>query len=152
MANDRSYPARPFLGVSALILHKGHVLLAQRGNPPAMGIWSLPGGAVETGETLSAAVKRELMEEAGLQIDPLYVADLVEILRHDDSGRCERHFVIAVFFCTMPGTDETLPPVLAGDDAMDVRWVSQDALSDYPLTDGTLAVIEKILSAAHMPA
>ncbi|WP_157967668.1 NUDIX hydrolase [Cohaesibacter intestini] len=150
MANDRSYPARPFLGVSALVLHNGHVLLAQRGNPPAIGVWSLPGGAVETGEALSASIKRELMEEAGLQIDPLYVADLVEILRHDASGRCERHFVIAVFFCTVRDADGMLPPVVAGDDAMDVRWVSPDALSDYALTDGTLAVIEKILSGTRM--
>ena len=152
MTNDRDYPNRPFVGASALIMHNDHILLVQRGKPPAIGIWSLPGGAVEAGETLKEAIEREVREETGLQIEPHYVADLVEILRNDPDGRCERHFVIAVFFCTVPGSKTISPPLVADDDAMDARWVSKEALAGYPLTEGTLGVIERIIAGSRLPS
>ena len=137
--DPRAYPDRPYLGVSALIIEGQSLLLVQRGNEPNKGLWSLPGGAVETGERMDQAICREVREETGLEIIPVHVGEMMEIIRHDDEGACRRHFVIAVFAAHA----EKKPPI-AGDDAMDARWVEYDALKDYALTDGTADLIERM--------
>ena len=147
MTSNRSYPDRPFVGVSALVHHAGHILLTQRDKPPSEGIWTLPGGAVETGETLEDAIQRELFEETHLTIQPHHIADLVEIIRHDDSGKCVRHFVIAVFFATLNTPSLSLPELFPSDDARDAQWVKPENVRTFPLTDGTADVIDKILSS-----
>ena len=146
MASNRSYPDRPFVGVSALVHHNGHILLAQRDKPPSEGIWTLPGGAVETGETLEDAIKRELLEETHLVIQPHHIADLVEVIRHDENGQCARHFVIAVFYATLNVSSQSMPDLFPSDDARDAQWVKPDRVDDFSMTDGTAAVIETILS------
>jgi ADP-ribose pyrophosphatase YjhB (NUDIX family) len=128
--------------VSAVVQSDAGVLLIERGKPPLMGRWSLPGGLVETGELLEKAIIREMREETGIQFTPQHMADLVEIIRPDTYGKTERHYVIAVFY----GTSDVVE-LTAGDDAAVAEWVPVENLEHYPLTEGTLDVIKKILNA-----
>jgi 8-oxo-dGTP diphosphatase len=138
MSDDRSYPARPVLGVGALILEGDSVLLIQRGREPLRGYWSLPGGAVETGELLTDALRREVREETGLEVEVLRLVEVFERILPDEAGAVRHHYVLLDYLCRT-----TLGEARAGDDAMDVRWIPRSELSRYQITAGTLNVIEK---------
>src|ERR1700751_2977424 len=100
MSNDErssTYPTRPYLAVSAAIFRDGRVLIVRRARPPAHGLYTLPGGGVELGETLEQAIIREVREETGLAITPLALVGFREALARDAAGRVERHFVILPF-------------------------------------------------------
>src|SRR5438067_8266149 len=97
LADARTYPPRPFLAVSAAIVRDGHVLVVQRARPPANGLFSLPGGVVEAGETLHEAVVREVREETSIVIEPVALAGFRETITRDRENRVERHFVILPF-------------------------------------------------------
>src|SRR5579871_6357271 len=96
-ADARSYPTRPFLAVSAAIIRDGQILLVRRARPPAEGLFSLPGGVVEAGESLKEAVAREVLEETSLAVEPVALAGYREAIVRDREGRIERHFVILPF-------------------------------------------------------
>jgi ADP-ribose pyrophosphatase YjhB (NUDIX family) len=136
---SRRYPERPVLGVGALIiLEDDRILLVERGNEPLKGYWSLPGGAVETGESLRDGVKREILEETGLAIEPMQVVEIFERIMPDADGRTEYHYVLIDYLCRVTGG--TLG---AADDASRVEWVARENLRGLRLTEGTLTVIEK---------
>ena len=97
MTDGRCYPPRPVLAVSAAIVRGGKVLLVRRARPPGLGLHTLPGGAVEAGETLHQAVIREVREETGLGIAPVALAGYREVIARDPADRVERHFVILAF-------------------------------------------------------
>jgi 8-oxo-dGTP diphosphatase len=97
VADGRSYPARPILAVSAAIIRDGKVLIVRRARPPAQGIYTLPGGGVEVGETLEEAVAREVREETALTVESVALAGYREAIARDTQGRVERHFVILSF-------------------------------------------------------
>lgn len=141
--DDRRYPARPILGVGALIYEEDRILLVQRGKPPLAGYWSLPGGAVETGERVEDALKREVFEETGLDVSVDSIATVFERIMPDESGRCEYHYLLVDFFCTIQG-GEARP----GDDSAAVSWFRISDLPSLPLTSGTLAVIESCCSGS----
>jgi 8-oxo-dGTP diphosphatase len=95
-ADDRLYPARPIVAVSVAVFREGRVLIGRRARAPLAGRFSLPGGAVELGETLIEAAKRELFEETGVE------AEIIDFNRHvepivKEGGRIRAHFVIASF-------------------------------------------------------
>jgi 8-oxo-dGTP diphosphatase len=136
--DDRRYPRHPLLGVGALIFHEDSILMAQRGKPPLMGQWSLPGGLVETGETLASAVCREVLEETGLEVRPLGMLEIFERIMRDPQGAAEYHYVLVDYICEVTGG--VLCP---GDDACRAEWVLRDSLPQLEITEGTLAVIEK---------
>ena len=138
MKDDRRYPEHPLLGVGALIFDAGRILLAQRGKAPLMGQWSLPGGLVETGESLENAVRREVLEETGLEVKPLGVLEIFERIMRSADGAAEYHYVLLDYICRVTGG-----MLSAGDDACRVQWVERRALKDLHITEGTLAVIEK---------
>lgn len=134
----RRYPARPVVGVGALILDGERILLVERGREPLKGFWSLPGGALETGETLQEGVRREVLEETGLRVNPIAMFEIFERIVRDREGRPEYHYVLMDYLCEVAGGT-----LQAGDDVSKVEWFEKDALIDLRLTQGTLQVILK---------
>jgi 8-oxo-dGTP diphosphatase len=134
---NRHYPLRPVLGVGALIYdEEDRILLVERGNPPLQGYWSLPGGGVEAGERLEDALVREVQEETGLRVSADGLATVFERIMPDPDGRCEYHYVLIDFYCTILGGE-----LRAGDDSRDVRWFQPSALEGLQLTAGTRDVV-----------
>lgn len=146
MSDGRRFPTRPVLGVGALIFDAGRVLLVERGKPPLEGRWSLPGGVVETGERLEAAVHREVFEETGLHVGVEKIATVFERIMPDSTGTCEYHYVLIDFYCAIEGG-----ALRAGDDSRSVKWFDVDSLRAIPMTDGTREVIQACCagSATH---
>src|SRR3569833_3170532 len=97
MTDARTYPTHPYLAVSAAIIRDGRVLAVRRARKPAIELYTLPGGAVETGETLHEAVRREIREETGLDIEPVALAGHREAIIPDAHGAVKHHFVILCF-------------------------------------------------------
>jgi ADP-ribose pyrophosphatase YjhB (NUDIX family) len=131
VADARSYPERPFLAVSAAIVRDGQVLLVRRARPPAEGLFSLPGGVVEIGETLAQAVAREVREETGLEIEPVGLAGFRETIVRDTDARVERHFVILPFAARWLAGELTL-----NEELSEARWLAPAALAGLPTTPG----------------
>lgn len=131
------FPANPVVGVGAVIVEHGKVLLIKRAHEPRKGEWSLPGGRVELGESLVDATRREIKEETGLDVE---VGALIELFDrvHRRDGRVQYHFVIADFLCTPCGG-----MLGAADDALDVAWVSPEQLDAYGVNEHAAAVIRK---------
>lgn len=136
--DDRRYPARPILGIGALIFSRDRILLAERGKPPLQGYWSLPGGVLETGEELEAGIIREVFEETGLAVKPVEVATMFERIMRDEEGRVEYHYVLVDYLCRVVG-GEAKPAT----DVSALSWVAEKDLKKYKLTEGTLPVIRK---------
>jgi 8-oxo-dGTP diphosphatase len=137
----RTYPDRPIVAVGAVILDGGRVLLVQRGQEPLKGEWSLPGGAVEPGETLEAALVREVREETSLEVVVGPVVEVLDSIRRDAGGRVEYHYVIIDYACRIRTGTSTA--AAHGTDAADVRWVPIDELDRYRVTATAIAVIRK---------
>lgn len=136
--DDRRYPKRPILGIGALIFKGKRILLAQRGKQPLLGWWSLPGGVLETGESLTDGIRREVREETGLEVKPLEIATVFERIIPDSEGRTEYHYVLIDYVCrVVGGTAE------AATDVSALAWVKEEELERYPLTEGTLPVIRE---------
>jgi ADP-ribose pyrophosphatase YjhB (NUDIX family) len=138
-SNSRRYPARPVLGVGALIFRNDEILLVERGREPLKGQWSLPGGAVETGERLEDALIREVREETGLDAVPVQLALIFERIMQDDEGKAEYHYVLVDYLCEIRGG-----VLCAGDDSNCARWFSLDELEQLSMTEGTLDVIRNV--------
>ncbi len=126
------------VGVGAIMLRRDRILMAQRGKEPLKGWWSLPGGALEIGESLHDGVCREVREETGLEIVPLGVLEIFERIIRDDAGAPEYHYVLIDYMCRITGGK-----LFPGDDVCAVDWVRQRDLPSLQITEGTLAVIEK---------
>jgi ADP-ribose pyrophosphatase YjhB (NUDIX family) len=136
--DDRRYPKRPLVGVGAILFRRDRVLMAQRGKDPLKGWWSLPGGALETGESLKEAVCREVLEETGLEVSPAGVFEIFERIIRDDRGVPEYHYVLIDYICKVTGGK-----LCPGDDVDQVEWVRRADLPKLQITEGTLGVIEK---------
>ena len=124
--------------MGAVVIRDNSVLLVERGREPHRGYWSLPGGIVETGETLEEAVRREVREETGLVVQPVAVVEIFERILRDAHGRAEYHYVLIDYLCTVAGGE--LAPA---DDARRAGWFPRAGLDSVRLTEGSLAVIEK---------
>jgi 8-oxo-dGTP diphosphatase len=140
----RSYPERPILGIGAIVIDSGRVLLVERGREPLKGYWSLPGGVLEVGETLVEGLRREMREETGLEIETLSVVEIFERIMRDASGATEYHYVLIDYLCRVTGG--TLE---AGDDVSEARWVERERLGEYRITEGSVPVIEKAFNAVR---
>jgi ADP-ribose pyrophosphatase YjhB (NUDIX family) len=133
----REYPERPLVGVGGVVIHRHRALLIRRGTEPLKGEWSIPGGLVELGEELTAAVRRELREETGLDVEPLEcMAVFDRILREGE--RVKYHYVIADYLCRREGG--RLRPA---SDVVDARWVRRADLPQYHLTELAATLIEQ---------
>ncbi len=126
------------VGVGAILLRRDRILMAQRGKEPLKGWWSLPGGALELGESLHDGVCREVREETGLEVVPLGVFEIFERIMRDAAGAPEYHYVLIDYVCRVTGGK-----LFPGDDVCAVEWVRHRDLAALEITEGTLAVIEK---------
>lgn len=140
---SREYPDHPIVGVGGVVVQDGRALIVKRAHEPRKGEWSLPGGMVELGETLVDALRREIKEETGLDVE---VGDVVEVFdrvhRHD--GRIQYHFVIVDYLCRPTGG-----MLRAADDAEDVAWVSSDEIDRYGVNEFAARVIRRGLEMAR---
>lgn len=140
---SREYPDHPRVGVGAVVLDGGRVLLVRRGKAPAAGKWSLPGGLLELAETTAEAARREVEEECGIRIRVLDVAGVVDRVIRDEGGRVRYHWVL-VDYVAFP---ESGTPT-AGSDAEEVRWVSLDEVERLDTTEGLGDMIRRALAIA----
>lgn len=132
---------RPIVGVGALVFRGESVLLVKRGAEPLKGRWSIPGGKVEFGETLRAAVERETLEETGLQVKAGALVEIFERIRRDSDAY---HYVLMDYLCAIVGGE-----LRSGDDAAAADWFRLDRLDALRMTEGTSAVIRKAFAMSR---
>ena len=137
--SKREYPDRPVVGIGAVVIRDGKVLLIRRGVAPGKGLWAVPGGSLELGETLQQGAEREILEETGITIrarEPIYAFDFFE---RDPDERIRFHFVIVDL-----AADYIRGDVKGADDALEARWLAPGELDHLPVSKNTL----KLLRAA----
>ncbi len=136
MNDPRKYPQRPYLAVSAAIIREGKVLLVRRARNPARNLYTLPGGAVEIGETLTDAGAREVREETAIEIELVGFAGHREVIVRDMQGRIERHFVIMCYAARWRSGEAVL-----NDELDDARWLTPGNLQSLSTTEGLAEIV-----------
>jgi len=156
MTPKREYPEQPLVGVGGVVIDNGRALLIRRGGPPMEGQWSIPGGMLELGETLTQGVARELAEETGIEVN---VLDIIEVLERifpavpaadgapGDAARPQYHFVILDYLCEARGGT-----LCAGSDAREFAWAREDELVKFDLTAAVTRVLHKAFAMARARA
>ena len=134
----RLYPKQPIIGVGAVIIKDGKILLEKRKNDPGKGKWSIPGGLVELGESVEQTVIREVREETGLEVEEPEHIDVVDNVIRDENGEIKYHFVIIDYFVKLKGGT-----MKAMSDAEELRWVTFDEVEKYDLTKTFRAFVER---------
>lgn len=137
MSDPRAYPDRPFLAVSAAIIRDGRVLIIRRAAGIATGIYTLPGGVVEAGETLTQAVIREVREETAIEIEPATLAGFRETILSDKNGKASRHFVILCFAARWLSGE----PVPDLSEISEAAWRDPEELKSLKTTDGLYEIV-----------
>jgi 8-oxo-dGTP diphosphatase len=141
VADGRSYPSRPILAVSAVIVRDDKVLIVRRARPPASGLYTLPGGGVEVGETLVQAVVREVREETSLTVAPVALAGYREAIIRDADGRIERHFVILPFATRWIAGE----PIL-NEELSEAMWIDPPEIAGFTTTAGLAEIVDNALA------
>jgi 8-oxo-dGTP diphosphatase len=135
---QREFPEQPIIGVGAIIIQDGRVLLVKRAHPPIEGQWSIPGGALEIGELVREAAIREAREETGLMVEPGELLGVFDRVLRNPEQRVQYHYVLIDFLCKPVGGE-----LCAASDAAEVRWFTRDELPALNLADDTHEVILK---------
>lgn len=135
----RPHPEAPVCAVGAIVFRENSVLLVQRGQPPSQGQWSIPGGTVRLGETLEAAVMRELREETGLEVRPIQVGKVVDRIFRDTEGKVLYHYVIVDYICEASSGEPR-----AASDAAAAMYFEIGHLAELNMTEGTIDVIHEV--------
>ncbi len=143
----REYPEYPIVGVGAVAIEGGRILLVKRGHDPGKGKWSIPGGLVEVGEVLADAVRREALEETGLVVEPGELAEVAEAITPDGEGKTRFHYILLDFFVRPLGGTAR-----AGDDVSEVRWATPEEALALDLTAGVRTFIEELVKKGRLPA
>ncbi|CUK00400.1 Phosphatase NudJ [Ruegeria denitrificans] len=134
----------PKIGALAVVVHEARVLLVQRSKQPDAGLWGFPGGHVEWGETVFQAAQRELLEETSVIAEPLRYLDNLDLLRHDEQGAVQSHYLLVGVACDYRSGSPT-----AGDDALDARWFPIDQIrqGNLPMSERVIDLLETALQA-----
>jgi len=132
---QREFPHAPLVGVGAVVVHEGRVLLVRRGSEPLKGHWTLPGGLLELGESLVEGAVREVREETGLVVEPLELVELIDRI-HREASRIRYHYVIADYLCRVTGGE-----LRAASDADAVRWIER---AEWNAPQQTLLALDPI--------
>jgi len=140
VSDRRKYPDRPYVGVGAVIVQDGKVLLVKRKYEPLAGQWSLPGGAVEVGETLETCLVREMLEETGLEVKVGPVIEVIDRITRDDEGRVMYHFVLVDYLCWPIGG-----ALRASSDVAEAVFADPRDLLQYDLSAKATTVVEQAL-------
>ncbi|MGI9433937.1 MAG: NUDIX hydrolase [Geminicoccaceae bacterium] len=135
--DGRRYPSQPVVGVGVVVWHGDLVLLIKRGKPPRVGQWSLPGGAQQLGETLADTARRELREEAGIDIALGEIIATLDLIDRDEDGRVRYHYTLVDFVAEAKAIN-----LSAGDDAADARWFERHELDGLGLWSETIRIID----------
>ncbi len=131
----REFPDHPLVGVGGVVIHRNRVLLVRRGGEPLKGEWSIPGGLIEVGEELADAVRRELKEETGLDVEPVAILETFDRIFRE-GRRVRYHFVIVDFACKLKGG--RLRPA---SDVLEACWVPREQLCRYHLTEKATSIV-----------
>lgn len=138
VAMKRHYPDQPIVGVGAVVFRDNSVLLVRRGQEPAYGEWSLPGGAVEVGETLGEALRREIREETGIDIEILGLSAVLERIFPDEAGRISYHYVLLDYLCLYASGDPQ-----PNSDILELCFTPLSQLDHFQLPNRTREVIHR---------
>lgn len=141
---ERSYPVRPWVAVGVVVVRGGKVLLIQRGRDPGRGLWAVPGGMVDLGETTRAAARREAQEETGLDVEVGEVFWVAEYIGRDDEDRVRYHNVLIDYLASAPAGE-----AVCADDAMDARWFGPDDLEEIESTASMWPLLEKLFQRSY---
>jgi len=148
----REFPDHPLVGVGGVVIHRDRVLLIRRGGEPLKGEWSIPGGLVELGEELAEGARRELLEETGLEVEPLEVIAVFDRIMYDtpkhrphstartspQRRRVRYHYVIVDYACRLKRGR-----LVPASDVVDARWVRREDLPEYHLTEMATSVVRR---------
>src|ERR1035437_8668588 len=134
----RDYPEQPILGVGDVIVERNRVLLVRRATEPLTGEWSVPGGLLELGETLHDGLRREVLEETGLHVEPGDVLDVFDSIFRDEQGRTQFHYVLIDYICRAVSGEAK-----AGSDVSEVKWVEEKDLAAMSLRESIEQVVRK---------
>jgi len=143
----REYPGAPVVGVGGVVIRDGRALLIQRGSAPLQGQWSIPGGTLELGESLQEGVRRELLEETGIEVRVLDLIEVFDRIFRDDSGKIQFHFVIVDYLCEWVSGEAH-----AASDVKDCAWSSEEELPNFHLTEAATRVLRKAFAMSVAPA
>lgn len=146
MTDARAYPDRPFLAASAAIIRDGRVLIVRRTRMPANGVYTLPGGVVEAGETLVEAVKREVREETGIEIEPAALTGYREVILRDGDNQVSRHFVVLSFAARWLSGEAQL-----NDELDDARWLRPAEIAGLKTTEGLSELVAAAFAQLGLP-
>jgi 8-oxo-dGTP diphosphatase len=136
----RDYPERPLVGVGAVIVDAGRVVVVRRSTEPLKGEWSIPGGMLELGETVAAGVAREALEETGLTVEPGEVLGVFDRILPDAQGKIRYHYVLIDLLCRRVGGE-----LRAGGDAAEARWLTAEDLKTFPVAEPAARLLRKAL-------
>jgi ADP-ribose pyrophosphatase YjhB (NUDIX family) len=151
MASSREFPDRPVVGVGGVVIDQGRALLVRRGCEPLLGEWSIPGGALELGESLEAGVARELLEETGIQVRVLELIEVFDRVYHgygvsnsEKSAKPRFHYVIADYLCERVSGEPH-----AGSDVTDVVFAREEELPRFHLTETAARILKKAFAMSR---
>jgi len=134
----RDYPEQPIIGVGAVIVDRNRVLLVRRATEPLKGEWSVPGGMLELGEKLHDGLRREVLEETGLHVEPGDVLDVFDSIFRDEQGRTQFHYVLIDYICRAVSGEAK-----AGSDVSEIKWVEEKDLAAMSLRESIEQVVRK---------
>jgi ADP-ribose pyrophosphatase len=141
---SKVYPEAPRIAAGAVVLHEDKVLLVLRGQPPAEGVWAIPGGSVELGETLQAAAEREVLEETGLHVRAGEIIYTFESIQRDEVGRVKFHYVIVDLLAEPLNPTQ---PCCPADDVRDAGWFTWPEVdnSGLPVSETTRQLLKRLM-------